>query len=415
MGYKKTETNCVVHIIPLRGLNQKQVTQCEAIRREAGRCWTDMVAAHVASRGGKWLSESELKAGSRNTYALHSQTVQALAEKLIANVDTARELRSQGNLEARYPYRPTEYQTPTWKAPAIRCQDGNLILSNGQGRDPLVLKLPARYQAANIRKAELLWRADHYELAITIDTGETNPPLSRRVKTAGVDLGEVNIAAVVTDKGKGIVITGRYLRSLKRLRNKRHDAYDQRIKKCQAGSRRYKRLKKRKAQASAKFTRQQRDFLHKASRQVVEFCKTEGVAHISIGDVRDIANGIDKGRKQNQRMSQWPHGQMVHYITYKARNYGASTTQDPENDSTKTCCQCGHLLPTAPRGRIYSCPGCGSKHSRDGNGGANICSRKRYGVYGKVHLDRLTYLRPVQLRLHPSSRASDTGQSCLRK
>lgn len=418
MGYKKTENNCVVHIIPLHSLNQKQATQCETIRREAGKCWTAMVNAHVDSRNGTWLGDSDLKAMSRKTYILHSQTVQALSEKLIANVDTARELRNQekqrlGEPLTKYPYKASEYQTPIWKSEAIRRQNGNIILSNGASREPLILRLPSRYTHSNIRKAELTWRADHYELAITIDTGEINPPLSQRVKTAGVDLGEVNIAAVVTDKGKGIVITGRYLRSPKRLRNKRHAAYDLRIKRCQPNSRRARRLKKRKAQASARFDRQQRDVLHKASRQAVEFCKAEGVAHISIGDVRDIADAPNKGRKQNQRLSQWPHGQMVRYITYKARNYGTSTTQDPENDSTKTCCQCGHILPTAPRGRWYVCPGCGSKHDRDGNGGANICSRKRYGVYGKVHLEKLTYLQPVNLRTGPSSRALDTGQSCL--
>ena len=377
-----------------------------------------MVAVHKQAResGDKWPTSVDLQVMSKGgQYALHSQSVQALAQKLAANVDTIHTLRQNGGTLARYPYKGKEYQTVAWADQAIKVKDGRIILPNGRGREPLVLRLPAKYAKANIRKAELTWRADHYELALTIDTGEVNPPLIRRVKTAGVDLGEVNIVAVVTDKGKGIVITGRHLRSLKRLRNKRHDAYDQRIKRCQVGSRRYKRLKKRKAQASARFDSQQRDVLHKASRQVVEFCKTEKVAHISVGDVRDIANGIDKGRRQNQRMSQWAHGQMVRYVTYKARNYGASVTQDPENDSTKTCCMCGHVLPTAPRGRVYSCPGCGSKHSRDGNGGANICSRKRYGVYAKVHLAKLTYLQPLRLRPQPSSRAPDTGQSCLRK
>jgi hypothetical protein len=54
------------------------------------------------------------------------------------------------------------------------------------------------------------------------------------------------------------------------------------------GSRRAKRLYKRKAQISAKLYRQQRDILHQAARKVVDFCAAEGVSQIALGDVRDI-------------------------------------------------------------------------------------------------------------------------------
>jgi hypothetical protein len=55
MGYKVSGTTCVVRLVPL-AVNRDQAKQCEALRREAGRCWSDMVAAHVASRSGHWLS-----------------------------------------------------------------------------------------------------------------------------------------------------------------------------------------------------------------------------------------------------------------------------------------------------------------------------------------------------------------------
>ena len=142
----------------------------------------------------------------KGDYALHSQSIQALAQKLEANVQGTRERRSNGDMDIEYPYRPKEYQTVTWKDQGIRVHEGWIILSNGRGREPLVLLLPEEYRSADIRKAELLWRADHYELALTLDTGVSNPPLLRRVMTAGVDLGEVNIAAAVAENGQGVVI-----------------------------------------------------------------------------------------------------------------------------------------------------------------------------------------------------------------
>jgi putative transposase len=301
-----------------------------------------------------------------------------------------------------------DYQTPVWKEQGIRVSNGKISLSNGRNQPPLILSLPNDYHTANIRKVELTWCADHYELCLTIDTGETNPPLIRKVKTAGVDLGEINIAACVSEDGEAIVVTGRHLRSVKQLRNKRHAELTGRIDQCQKGSRRWKRLKQRKAQASAKLYRQQRDILHKASRQVIEFCREQEVAHISMGDVRDIGDGVDLGKEANQKISQWPHGQFAKYIEYKARRYGISTTQDPEDYSTRTCCHCGQVKANV-KGRVYNCSGCGVITPRDANGGANICSRKRYGKYGHVQVNAIKYLRPISVG---RSRAVDTRPCC---
>jgi putative transposase len=151
MAYKTDKTNNVVRIVPLR-LNKRQEQQCEALRRETGRYWSDMVQAHLASRDGQWLTETDLETMFKGRYALHSQTVQALAQKLDANVQTARESRQQeaqtGAVKARYPYKEKKYQTVLWKTQAIRRRDGHITLSNGRGRQPLVLKLPTEYHDA---------------------------------------------------------------------------------------------------------------------------------------------------------------------------------------------------------------------------------------------------------------------------
>src|SRR6266545_5322180 len=132
MGYRSKHTNCIVRVIPLRGLSAPQEALCLFLREEAGRCWTEMLNAHIQSRVGKWLSSSDLKKMFKGQYALHSQTIQAMAEKLEANVDTARKLRKT-DPEARYPYHPKKYQTVVWKQSAIRwLEGGQILLSNGK-------------------------------------------------------------------------------------------------------------------------------------------------------------------------------------------------------------------------------------------------------------------------------------------
>jgi putative transposase len=120
-------------------MNQKKAQQCADLRHEAGRCWSDMVAAHVASRDGQWLTANDLMHEFKGGYGLHSQSIQALAQKLEANVQGTTERRSKGD-DVDYPYRPKEYQTVTWKDQAIRVRERHIILAVAE--NPLFCLFP---------------------------------------------------------------------------------------------------------------------------------------------------------------------------------------------------------------------------------------------------------------------------------
>ncbi|MFI5274828.1 MAG: zinc ribbon domain-containing protein [Ktedonobacterales bacterium] len=125
------------------------------------------------------------------------------------------------------------------------------------------------------------------------------------------------------------------------------------------------------------------------------FCRAEGASRIAVGDVRDIQTGVSLGRRANQKISQWPHGQFVRYLADKARRLGITVEQIDESYSSRTCSRCGHVYPSSPRGRRFRCAGCGARVHRDVNGGANICSKAVHGRYGLMQADRVKYLRPI--------------------
>ncbi len=276
MPYKQTKTRCAVRLISLRSLSAAQLSQSQALRQEAGRLWTDLLTLHAQARAqGQWLSAGELEQATKGgQYALHSQSVQALCQKFSANVETATDLRRQelaatGRIQTDYPRHPKVYQTVIWKDQALTIlPSGYLRLPTGGQRPPLLLSLPAEYQGANLRRVEVTWRADHYELCLTLDTGETLPPSLPIGAVAGVDLGEVHVAAVTTTRRHALVVSGRRLRACKQWRNKVHSVLQEKLSRCQPGSRRAQRLLKRKAQMSARVYRQQRDLLHQAARKV---------------------------------------------------------------------------------------------------------------------------------------------------
>jgi putative transposase len=246
-----------------------------------------------------------------------------------------------------------------------------------------------------MRWAELTWRADHYELALTVDAGNSLPPPLAGGAVAGVDLGAVHIAALTTTRRHALVLSGRQLRACKQGRNRVHAIVQAKLSRCQRGSKRWRRLCKRKVQASAKLYRQQREILHQAARKAVAFCQAEGVTRIAVGDVRDIQTGVRLGRVTNQKISQWPHGQFARYLTEKAQQVGIRVEWIDERLSTRTCSHSGHVRSSTPRGRRFGCPGCGARVHRDVNGSANICSKAAYGKYAKVQADTVKYLRPI--------------------
>ena len=146
--------------------------------------WTDLLTLHAHARlQGRWLGAGELEQATKGgQYALHSQSVQALCQKLAANVATATALRQQehaesGRPQTPYPYHPKPYQTVVWKDQALTVlPSGYLRLPTAGQRPALLLPAPEDYQTATLRRVALTWRADHYELWLTLETGEMLPP-----------------------------------------------------------------------------------------------------------------------------------------------------------------------------------------------------------------------------------------------
>ncbi len=151
-------------------------------------------------------------------------------------------------------------------------------------------------------------------------------------------------------------------------------------------------MSKAKAKARRVASARQRDILHKVSRAVVDYAVEANAKEIIIGDVRDIADGINIGKHS----SLWPHGKLRSYIRYKALMQGMETLLEDEHHTTQTCPNCGSRK--KPSGRIYSCGECGFVGHRDVVGASNILSRRLFGELGRVQIASEMYRHPYFLK-----------------
>jgi putative transposase len=182
----------------------------------------------------------------------------------------------------------------------------------GRGRPSLMFKLDLSEQ---IGACKLVWM-DGYELHVSVPScpAATAPGQAQ----ATVDLGEIHQAAVTTNTGAALVVSGRGIRSLKRRHHMALGQLARKRKRCKPGSRRSRRLWATRRKVSARKRRQIRDLRHKGTRKVIAFCQEQGVGCLFIGNPDGVRNK-NSGRHHNQRMSAWEYGQDIAYLSYKAK------------------------------------------------------------------------------------------------
>src|ERR1051326_5919841 len=333
---------------------------------QAARVWTMCRDRHLAARQQhtRWPDRDDLQQATKGQFALHSQTVQMMCHQFLANVDTTRELR-QTNRMIRYPYKDKRFFPLYWPAQAVSVERGRIVLPMGRGRPSLVFKLelPER-----IGGGKLVWK-DGYELHVSVPVSPSATAPGQAQAT--VDLGEIHQAAVTTNTGAALVVSGRGIRSFKRRHHMALGQLAKKRKRCTPGSRRSRKLQHARRRVSARKRRQIRDLRHKGTRRVITFCQQHGVGSLFIGNPNGVRQQ-NRGRHHNQRMSGWEYGQDIAYLTDKAQAASIESCTGSERGTSSQCPACGWKQKV--KGRQWRCrnPKCAFQGHRDVVGSVNM-------------------------------------------
>ncbi len=341
----------------------------------------------------KWPGRTELQRASKGQFALHSQSVQMVVHAFLATIATTRQLRqTHPRMNMKYPWRTKRFYPVKWPAQTVSRENGRVVLPMGKGRTSIVLSIEL---PENSGACSLVWN-NGFELHVCVEQ-----PQAEEVPGdvhATVDLGEIHLAAVSTNTGKAMIVTGRGIRSLKRQRSKQLGKLAKKQFRCKKYSRRWKKLQRAKNKITSRAQRRIRDMRHKATRKVITFCQEQKVGKLFIGNPHGVRNK-KTGRHHHQRMALWEYGKDIDYLTHKAKQAHIMSFTGSERGTSSQCPVCGHKQ--KPKKRNWACRACGFTGHRDLVGSVNM-HRLAFDEY--VTFPRsVTYLRPGLARR--SSRA----------
>lgn len=168
-----------------------------------------------------------------------------------------------------------------------------------------------------------------YFLEVVYSVEEKPVLINNRI--AAVDLGLNNLATVATNclDVKPIIIKGRQIKSTNRWFNKRKAFLQSLLPKNTFTSHKLNRL-------SVKRNSKIDYYLHKASRQIINYLVDKKISHLIIGKNDNWKQKIDIGKKNNQSFTNVPHAKLVEMLTYKGQKEGIAVTITEESYTSKT-------------------------------------------------------------------------------
>jgi transposase, IS605 orfB family len=135
-----------------------------------------------------------------------------------------------------------------------------------------------------------------------------------------IDLGVNNLCTCVTNTGKSFIIDGRRLKSINQWYNK-ESARLKSIKDKQ----KIKGYTLRLDRLVYNYKNRVNDYMNKAIRYIINYCKNNNVSVLIIGHNKDFQRNCNIGRSNNQVLSQLPLSKLIFKLEYTCKVEGIDT------------------------------------------------------------------------------------------
>ena len=348
---------------------KRQLLELDGQRFLAKQLWNELLAAgkqHYKDFGF-FLSRNAMQLMCKN-YGLFSQTQQAVVHNLERAVRRFCKLKKQGK-RVGFPRFKSVDRVKSLHYP----QSGFRLEGKKLRVNPFGLISVKRHRVIEGKVKTLTLKREpsgKWFACFVVDVPEKPVPVHGG-PMVGVDLGLEKFATL----SNGLVVGNpRHLRK----REEKLVLEQRRLSRKKRGSSNRGRQRLRVAQVHERVVNARKDFLHKASRWLVN-----SFSFIALEDLR-VANMLQNPRL-SKSISDVSWSSFVNMLGYKAESAGSRVVFVDARNSTQQCSSCGLMVPKALSERVHECS-CGLVLDRDLNAAKNILIRATPGMGGSQAL-----------------------------
>ena len=209
-----------------------------------------------------------------------------------------------------------------------RFDEANVIKLSG-----IDVEIPTAVTYDSLCEVRVVKKPNAYVIEVVYDNGNEEVECTDNGRYAAIDLGVSNFTTVTSNiKGfQPFVVDGRHIKSVNRYYNKEVSRYksilDGRNKKKKVSNRIYRLTEKRNNRMN--------DFIHKASRMIVNQLVSNDIHTLVVGYNQGWKQDINIGRKNNQSFVQIPHERFLKVLAYKCKLEGINMLTIDESYTSK--------------------------------------------------------------------------------
>lgn len=282
---------------------------------------------------------------------------------------------------------------------SCKIKDGRIVLSK-----ELSIDIPQydKYSGLinNFKQVRIKPLNKGYRIEIVYEVKDAEVLEYKEEKVASIDLGIDNLATLISENFT-ILFSGKFIKSYNKLFNKTLAKLNS-IKDLQKIKGTTKRIKK------LYYEREQyiEDVFHKISRKIINLLTNSGITKLIVGYNKRWKQGVNMGKRNNQKFTQIPFARLISYLEYKCELAGIKMVIHEESYTSKCDSLAletigkhdNYLGNRKKRGLFQSSTG--KLINADANGALNIIRKVVGDSCGSVQriIDRGLLFNPVRIK-----------------
>ncbi|TAE60940.1 MAG: transposase [Nostocales cyanobacterium] len=187
------------------------------------------------------------------------------------------------------------------------------------------IHIPTKVDYVHLNQVRIVPKIDHYVVEVIYEKQESDYGLDIN-SIAAIDLGIDNLATLTSNQPgfTPVLVSGRIIKSINHYHNQRKAQLQSLLPNHQKTSKRLQSLtKKRNFRVD--------DYLHKASRLIVDHLVKCGIGTLVIGQNPLWKQNVNLGSRNNQNFVCIPHTRFVQQLSYKAKLVGIKVLVSEES------------------------------------------------------------------------------------